>query len=170
MVWTAPKTWAVDEVLTAADMNTYLRDNTEHLFDRPSDSYENDLSGNISTTSTVLVAVDATRYQVSIDSSNHVLVHFHGTVQIGAINNEANFDIAVDGVLQGDSVGGILNARATVNNYRTPVSFSRLVGPLSPGTHVITLYWSVSAGTLTMLNQAAGATQSVVGQFWAHEV
>lgn len=27
MAWTAPKTWAVNDVLTAADMNTYVRDN-----------------------------------------------------------------------------------------------------------------------------------------------
>lgn len=27
MVWTAPKTWAVNDILTAADLNTYTRDN-----------------------------------------------------------------------------------------------------------------------------------------------
>lgn len=27
MAWTTPKTWAVNDVLTAADMNTYVRDN-----------------------------------------------------------------------------------------------------------------------------------------------
>lgn len=29
MAWTAPKTWATAEVLTAADMNTYVSDNME---------------------------------------------------------------------------------------------------------------------------------------------
>lgn len=31
MAWTDPKTWAVGEVLTASDMNTYLSDNTNDL-------------------------------------------------------------------------------------------------------------------------------------------
>ena len=33
MAWTSPKTWSVGEVLTSTDMNTYVRDNTEFLFD-----------------------------------------------------------------------------------------------------------------------------------------
>ncbi len=31
--WTDPKTWAVDETATAANLNTYLRDNQKHLFE-----------------------------------------------------------------------------------------------------------------------------------------
>lgn len=31
MAWTTPKTWATDEVLTAADMNAQLRDNMNYL-------------------------------------------------------------------------------------------------------------------------------------------
>jgi hypothetical protein len=33
--WTNPKTWSFGEVLTSADMNTYVRDNTQALFDTP---------------------------------------------------------------------------------------------------------------------------------------
>lgn len=32
-IWTTPKTWNVGDVLTAADMNTYVRDNTSYLHD-----------------------------------------------------------------------------------------------------------------------------------------
>lgn len=31
MAWTTPKTWAVGDVLTAADMNTYVRDNEDAI-------------------------------------------------------------------------------------------------------------------------------------------
>lgn len=31
MTWTPPKTWTFGEVLTAADLNTYNRDNIDHL-------------------------------------------------------------------------------------------------------------------------------------------
>lgn len=33
--WTAPKTWTVGEVLPAADLNTYVRDNTLYHHDPP---------------------------------------------------------------------------------------------------------------------------------------
>jgi hypothetical protein len=33
--FTAPKTWSPGEVLTSSDMNTYVRDNTQALFDLP---------------------------------------------------------------------------------------------------------------------------------------
>jgi hypothetical protein len=33
MAWTSPKTWAFGEVLTSTDMNVYVRDNTQALFD-----------------------------------------------------------------------------------------------------------------------------------------
>jgi hypothetical protein len=31
VAWTTPKTWNVGDILTAADMNTYVRDNTKWL-------------------------------------------------------------------------------------------------------------------------------------------
>lgn len=33
--WTPPKTWVIGELLRAADMNSYLRDNLDYLFDPP---------------------------------------------------------------------------------------------------------------------------------------
>ena len=33
MTWTNPKAWAGSEVLTAADMNTYVGSNTEYVYD-----------------------------------------------------------------------------------------------------------------------------------------
>lgn len=51
MAWTTPKTWAVGDVLTAADTNTYIRDNTKWLgTDKPHCRVRN--SANISHTST----------------------------------------------------------------------------------------------------------------------
>jgi hypothetical protein len=34
VAWTSPKTWSFGEILTSTDMNTYVRDNTQELFDR----------------------------------------------------------------------------------------------------------------------------------------
>ena len=33
--WTTPKTWVVDELVTAPLLNTHLRDNLGYLFARP---------------------------------------------------------------------------------------------------------------------------------------
>lgn len=33
MAWSAPPTWATGQVLAFTDMNTYVRDNTQHLYD-----------------------------------------------------------------------------------------------------------------------------------------
>lgn len=35
MAWSTPKTWNVGDVLTASDMDTYVRDNTNFLYQRP---------------------------------------------------------------------------------------------------------------------------------------
>jgi hypothetical protein len=35
VAWTNPKTWSFGEVLTSTDMNTYVRDNSQFLFDSP---------------------------------------------------------------------------------------------------------------------------------------
>lgn len=51
MPWTTPKTWSVGDVLTAADLNAYVRDNTKWLgTDKPHCRVRN--SANISHTST----------------------------------------------------------------------------------------------------------------------
>jgi hypothetical protein len=34
VAWTSPKTWSFGEILTSTDMNTYVRDNTQALFNR----------------------------------------------------------------------------------------------------------------------------------------
>ncbi len=41
MTWTNPKTWNIGDVLTAADMNTHVRDNTLHLFTRATSNFIN---------------------------------------------------------------------------------------------------------------------------------
>lgn len=50
MAWTTPKTWSVSDVLTAADMNAYVRDNSKWLgTDKPHARVRN--TANISHTS-----------------------------------------------------------------------------------------------------------------------
>ena len=34
MAWTSPRTWAIAEIITAALLNTHLRDNLSHLYEQ----------------------------------------------------------------------------------------------------------------------------------------
>ena len=54
MAWTAPKTWADDELVTANVMNTHIRDNLNALKTPPSDHYKLNEASDYTTTSTDL--------------------------------------------------------------------------------------------------------------------
>ena len=55
MVWTDPKTFTVGELLTAADLNTYVRDNLDFLYRKP------------------IVTVRLTSTQSVVSASDHVV-------------------------------------------------------------------------------------------------
>ena len=82
MTWTTPKTWQVDELVTATIMNTHIRDNLNALKTPPSADYDCNEAANYATTSTTFVNVDATNLALTITTNGgDVLVHFHGTLQ-----------------------------------------------------------------------------------------
>jgi hypothetical protein len=76
MAWTTPKTWSVNELVTAANMNAQLRDNLlylkgeqDFLRSRPFGSQYYTLSSAIQTTSTSYVDVDATNIKVTVSGT-----------------------------------------------------------------------------------------------------
>ncbi len=66
MAYTTPKTWAVGDVLTAADMNTYVRDNVSFLANPPKVRCYN--SGAISTTTATFTKLTFDTNRVNIDT------------------------------------------------------------------------------------------------------
>ena len=168
--WTTPKTFAEDEVLTYLDVNTYLSDNTEFLFDRPSDEYVVDGGTDYTTTSTTFVDVDATNLKLEITSGgSHLLVHGHIILSNVSVSAYVYLDIEVNGVRQGGQAG-IVGMRSVSANDRTTVTFSRLLD-LPADDYEIKLQWRVSAGTAKMYNgDAAAANLDFEGQFWVHEI
>ena len=83
MAWTTPKTWS-SEPLTSIDLNTYMRDNQNHLKDRLDSSAAKFVSGarNIRTTSTVFVDVDAEKLALELTThGGEVLLGFTGSVR-----------------------------------------------------------------------------------------
>lgn len=169
MAWTAPKTWS-SEPLTSLDLNTYMRDNQNHLKERLDSRADSVVSGDafLSTTSNEFVDVDATKLSLTlVTHGGAVLVGFTGTVQADRSSASSYFNVAVDG---SDYVAddGILRDTTSPSggaNRHDPICFVILVTGLDAGSHNFKLRWKTS--------QSARSSMDVVDlhpQFWAKEV
>ena len=169
MGWTTPKTWS-SEPLTSIDLNTYMRDNQNHLKDRLDSSAGSIVSGptSLTTTSTAFVDVDAEKLALTLTThGGDVLLGFTGTVQSSAGNGNTSFNVSVDGV---DYVAddGIIRSSIAFNldnNRDKPLSFVILIPGLEAGAHTFKLRWKVNSTNTARMN--------IVGlhpQFWAKEI
>lgn len=98
MPFTTPKTWAVDELLTANDMNTHIRDNLAALKDPPSAIYD---GGTLThtTTSSTFADVDAVNLKLSVTiTGDTVLIGFVGECSSASSASVLGLDITVNGV------------------------------------------------------------------------
>jgi hypothetical protein len=62
MAWNTPKTWNVGDILTASDMNTYVRDNTAFLNAPPSARVYNDANISINNDTTTALTFNTERF------------------------------------------------------------------------------------------------------------
>jgi len=165
MAWTTPKTWAVDELITATNLNTHLRDNLNALKSPPKDLV--DISAaNYTVGSTSWQDVDAALTLSLTTAGGDVLVGFVGSISHSSTNN-IYFGLEVDSVDYVADDGICMDAPGTVP--RT-ISFVYRLSGLAAGAYTIVLRWKVSAGTGTMYAGASGAGQNVHPQFWAQEL
>lgn len=169
MAWTTPKTWS-SEPLTSIDLNTYVRDNQNHLKDRLDSSVSRVISGAqlLSTTANAFVDVDANKLALTLTThGGDVLLGFTGTVQHNISSATTSFNVAVNEVdyIGDDGVIGIVNAgtRDTVKNK--PISFVMLITGLGAGSHSFKLRWKTSIG-----NTASMDVVALHPQFWAKEI
>jgi len=170
MAWTTPKTWNVDELLTAANLNTHLRDNLNALKAPPTARYECDEASDYTTTSTSFVDVDGTKLAVTITTGGgDVLVHFHGCVSHSSSNYRIHFTVTVDGtpVASDDGIIGTAAPQAVPGN---PVSFTRLITGVSAGEHLFKLQWKTQGGTAKLFAGAGTSGADLHPQFWVREV
>jgi len=174
MAWTTPKDWETDELVTAGDLNTHVRDNLAALKNPPSAHFEANESANYTTTSASFADVDATAGKCSLTittSGGDVLVHFHGTVEHSAGGIGIHFDVYVD---SGDIGGndGIVRVRSANAADAMCVSFTRLIAGLSAGSHTFKLRWKLStaSGTGTLFAGAGTSNKDLHPQFWVREV
>ncbi len=168
MTWTTPKTWAVDELVTASMLNTHLRDNLTALKTPPSAHYEVDESSDYTTTSTSFEDVDGTNLSLTITTNGgDVMAGFVGSVAHSLSANPIYFNVAVDGDDQAGDDGLLYVMPGTSG---TLASFVTLLAGLSAGEHTIALRWRVNNGTGTLWAGAGTTYRDVHPQFWVREV
>lgn len=172
MAWTTPKTWNVDELLTAANLNTHLRDNLNALKSPPTGHYECNEAADYTTTSTSFVDVDGTNLALTFTTNGgDVLVHFHASVMHTA-SGRICFDVAVDGNrVAGDDgmIGGYVPVSAS-GYPMVQMTFTRLLTGLSAGEHTFKLQWKTSGATARLYAGAGTSWGDLHPQFWAREV
>lgn len=169
MSWTTPKTFVTGESLSAADLNTNVKDNTNALKSPPSDDYVVDEVANYTTASTSFVDVDGTNLSLSITTTGgDVMIGFAGAASNSGDNNGVYLDVEIDGNLFADD-DGILAVTAGAN-YLSNMSFVVVATGLSPGSHTFKLQWKTTAGTSTMWAGAGTANLDVHPRFWIREI
>jgi hypothetical protein len=170
MAWTTPKTWNVDELLTAANLNTHLRDNLNALKAPPTDHYECDEASDYTTTSMSFVDVEGTNLALTITTSGgDVLVHFHGSVAHSS-GSRIYFDVTLDGTRIGGDDGMVVSYVDTSSGAMRFVSFTRLVPGVGAGAHTFKLQWKTGASTAKLFAGAGTTNHDVHPQFWVREV
>lgn len=144
--WTAPRTWADNDLVAADDLNEQLRDNLEFLKDSPvaqyisnDSSYEVSRSGNGS-----FVDVDDTNLALTLETNGgDVKITLQGRFQesSGTASKNAYLDMAVDGTRQGDTTTGLWSLDGDFN----PLYVTHIVRGLEAGSHTFKPQWNHEA-------------------------
>ena len=144
MPWTTPKTW-ISEVLSSAEMNTYLSDNTQYLYDEitytPGEyTYTRGSAVDFSTTSTTFVDISNPNMVGTITTDGgDVRVTFAGSLyRAGGSPPDVRFAINYNGTDWGP-VRVYVDQLPGVN-----VSFSYVFNGVSAGSHTFRMRWRTS--------------------------
>ncbi|MBL8162621.1 MAG: hypothetical protein JNJ61_11595 [Anaerolineae bacterium] len=171
--WTAPLTWQDNDLVTAALLNTHLRDNLEYLKRSSAAHFLANLASNYSTTSTSFVDVDATAGNMA-----HTINTVGGDVLIGftsgLVSNGGGstyFDVYIDpdGSDPGGRFGGDDGLARQTDAYEY-ISFVIVKKGLAAGSHTFKLQWKVSASTGLIYAGAGAAGNDTHPTFWVREL
>lgn len=169
MAWTSPKTWT-SEPLTSIDLNTYVRDNQNHIKDRIDSGASHVVAGarNYSTTATNWVDVDPKELALTLQvNGGAVLIGFTGAIRHHANGKTTYFNIAVDdnNFFSGDGFTQLVNAsRDDIVRFK-PICFVVMIPALALGSHVFKLRWKTVSGNTTAMD-----VEKTRPQFWAKEI
>jgi hypothetical protein len=172
MAYTTVPTFT-DTSATAANGNTYIRDNQRALKDPPSQNYESNEGANYTRTGSAAFANVDADFNFSITTTGgDVIVSFVGVAFAtsgGGIPLIGYFDVSVDGTRIINNANGGL---AVFTGAKTLVQFTRLVTGLAAGVHTFNLQWAVedAVNTITLYAGAGTASYDLHPQFWVREL
>jgi hypothetical protein len=146
MAWTTPASYVAANVLGAANLNTYLRDNTTFLLNGKA-VYSNAVIATLSSTSTSFVDVSATHAQFSMNITSGraaVMFFFHPYLSFSSAGtgNYGIFRVMCDATA------------AAASAYWQNTAFQQVAAvgvftSLSVGTHTFKMQWQLVTGTGT---------------------
>lgn len=176
MTWNTPIDWQVDQLVTAEDLNSQLRDNLNYLKDPPTASYILNEATDFASSSSSWVDVDGagSQFQLTIDTSGgDVMIGFHGFVcNFHTGVTYTYFDVDLDGTRIGGDDGLCLArlAAAAGLSQNQEIAFVHLHTELAAGSHTFKLQWRVIAGTTYLYAGAGTSYFNLHPQFWVREV
>lgn len=160
--WTTPKTWSVDELVTAPMLNTHLRDNLGYLFARPAAQSVQTSGAPYGIPSTSYVAVDSAALRLTLTTaSGRVLIGLVATLS-GNATLFAGFRVNIDSGARYEAWGDSLQVLVTPIIAPLP---PLLVAGLSVGAHTFTLEAKVAANNVSIHRSAERPLR-----FWVMEV
>jgi hypothetical protein len=147
--YTANRTWTAGEVVTAAIMNQYIRDNLDYLKARPV-ARVSDLDGTVSNTSSTSF-VDVTGATVDITTSGTsrllIIANFEWGLNVAA---SAYMAALVDGTNLGDATNGNCWSGSLPNAAQHAAFVFLTASTVANGLHTVKLQYRASANTLTV--------------------
>jgi hypothetical protein len=154
MVWVTPKTWNVGDPGTAADLNTYIRDNTNFLNNRT-------LAQVTSTSSTAGTTTNVdwiTAAAVTVDGTRRLRVSAFGWLSGVAVGNLGQLRI-MEGATVLQIGQAYLAAAGGPGQVSCPVFWE---GVPSSGSHTYKLNVTASSGTITGIAAATSPATLIV--------
>lgn len=152
-IWTLPRTWATGEIVTAAQLNTHLRDNLEYLKQRdetPHNHFTCSSSTPYTTTSTAFADVDAAGLSGTlITTGGPLLIGIAGSWKSSGTGIDVCLDVSINGARIGHATYGVTFMQSIAANTYLPVAWSQ-VRALAAGTYALKLQWRTSSGTLSL--------------------
>lgn len=152
-IWTQPRTWTTGEIVTAAHLNTHLRDNLEYLAQQENTALNHftcTSSSAYSTTSSSFADVDATELAGTLTTrGGPLLIGVAGAWKSSTAGNDGCIDLTVNGTRIGHVTYGITLMQSAAASVYQPLAWSQVL-ILAAGTYTLKLQWRVSSGTLSL--------------------
>lgn len=160
MAWTSPITWSSNAVVTAAQLNTHIRDNENYLLSRNNNQIVRANGSNYTTTSGTFAAIDTTNLSITLTmTTTKVLLILSGVAynSTAGSGGEIQFDFFVDGTRIGASyTRGLYGFYTPTANYWCAVNLS-IIATVTAGSRVFKPVWRTGGGTGNFVSNTGNA-------------